>query len=263
MKPVNTTLHLETVRQLPLSTYKLSYERSGIERVRIGVVGPDIANIIPDAVEIVPKRILPPLEKGARPVALTNFPVVNEQTLFMYGLGATKELSRLVDDLKKDLKEHVDQSIELHGEISRMEHILAESSDGGAEVKMRSSAARAKLAKANLELEMQRTKDEEEYSNALKEFEIKQMQRSEDLTMKRLDREDYAARVRAETSMMNKLQASQQLERARSASAEMLSLVEHERGIELQKVTEKVKAETEKVCSKMLWNKLKTINSCF
>ena len=64
VKPANTTMHLESIRQLPLSTYRLSYERSTStstnnnkeERKRVGVVGSELASIIPDAVDIVPRR---------------------------------------------------------------------------------------------------------------------------------------------------------------------------------------------------------------
>ena len=51
-----------------------------------------MAELIPEAVELVPKRVLPPMEKGGDPISLHNVPVVNENTLFMYGIGATKEL---------------------------------------------------------------------------------------------------------------------------------------------------------------------------
>lgn len=84
VKPANTTLHLESIRRLPLSSYRLTYERSDSERRRVGVVGDQLAAIVPDAVDIIQKRTLPPREKGGKPVVLTNFPSVNEQTLFMY-----------------------------------------------------------------------------------------------------------------------------------------------------------------------------------
>ena len=79
VQPANTSMHLESIRVLPLSTYRLSYERANAERKRVGVPGEELAAIIPDAVDVVPKRTLPPLEKGGNPVVLENFPSVNEQ----------------------------------------------------------------------------------------------------------------------------------------------------------------------------------------
>ena len=73
---------------LPLSTFRLSYERSNSKRKRVGVIGPELAKVIPDAVEI-SKRTLPPRERGQPPTVLENFPSVNENTLFMYSVGAT------------------------------------------------------------------------------------------------------------------------------------------------------------------------------
>ena len=64
VKPANTTWHLEALRRVPLMAYKLSYERSNTNRVRIGMIGPELNDIIPEAVEIIPERILPPIQKG-------------------------------------------------------------------------------------------------------------------------------------------------------------------------------------------------------
>ena len=39
VKPFNTSKSLEALRRVPLMTYKLSYERSNTNRVRIGMIG--------------------------------------------------------------------------------------------------------------------------------------------------------------------------------------------------------------------------------
>ena len=87
--PADTELYLSQIRQLTLETYKLSYERNS-ERVCVGAIGPSVPLVIPEAVEIVPKRTLPPAKKGEKPIVIENVPVVHEQTLFMYGVGATQ-----------------------------------------------------------------------------------------------------------------------------------------------------------------------------
>ena len=66
-------------------------------RTRVGPVGPEVAAVIPEAVEIIPKRTLPAKEKGGKPVEIFNVPVVHDQTLFMYGVGATKEMAKIVE----------------------------------------------------------------------------------------------------------------------------------------------------------------------
>ena len=62
-------------------------------------MGPEVAAVIPEAVEIVPKRTLPPKVKGGKPVVIENVPVVHEQTLFMYGVGATKEMVKILEEV--------------------------------------------------------------------------------------------------------------------------------------------------------------------
>lgn len=74
VKPANTSMHLESIRMLPVSTFRLSYERSDSNRTRVGVVGTELAAVISDAVDVIPKRILPPREKGGKPIVLENFP---------------------------------------------------------------------------------------------------------------------------------------------------------------------------------------------
>ena len=104
VQQVNTSMHLESIRKLPLSTYRLSYERSidtkQPHRKRVGVVGSELASIIPDAVDIVPQRTLPPRTKGEKPIVLHNFPSINEQTLFMYSVGGVQELAKMMTELE-------------------------------------------------------------------------------------------------------------------------------------------------------------------
>ena len=73
---------------MPISSYKLEYERSK-NRTRVGVVGPNVA-LVPEVVEFVPKRVMPPIEKGGKPVELFNVPIVNEQKLFMLNVSSNK-----------------------------------------------------------------------------------------------------------------------------------------------------------------------------
>ena len=50
---------------------------------------------------------MPPLEKGGEKVVIENVPVVHEQTLFMYGVGATKEMIKILDKLENEMEEEV------------------------------------------------------------------------------------------------------------------------------------------------------------
>ncbi|GMH67526.1 hypothetical protein TL16_g04702, partial [Triparma laevis f. inornata] len=240
----DTKMHLEAIRDLPLNTYKLSYERGGQGRTRVGPVGPEVAAIIPEAVEIVPKRTLPPLEKGGEKVVLENIPVVQDQTVFMYGVGATKEMIKMLDRLEVQMGEEVERNAQIEMEIKGLEELTANSMDGGAEVRMRSSAAEAKQVRAELDLELDRAKAEIEYTELMKEQEIAQLKKNEELVLARLKKEDEAARKRAEATMAKKLETALKMEEERAKGEESISAAQHERELEIQRMKELMKAET-------------------
>jgi len=258
VKPANTTLHLESIRRLPLSTYRLSYERStttssnnnGEERKRVGVVGSELASIIPDAVDIVPQRTLPPREKGGKPIVLNNFPSINEQTLFMYSVGGVQELDKLMTQLESKADAQMNEVASLYGEIGQLEHILSASSDGDAELRMREAAAKAEIAKNTMEMEVLRAKQEEEYAFATLQAEQEQLKKSEQLTLERLKREDEAARVRTEQLLRAKFEANQRIEQTKAQAAEAVAAVEHEQKLLLQKAGEEMKVKTAKAVAK-------------
>ena len=250
VKSANTSHHLEAIRSLPLSTYRLSYERSDVNRKRVGVTGEELAQIIPDAVDIVPKRVLPPREKGGKPIVLENFPSINEQTLFMYSVGATKELSNMLMELEIRAEDQMSQVANMYGEVSQLENLLSASSDGDAELKMREAAAKAQIAKNEMEMELLYAKNDEEYAEATLLSEQEQLRKSEQLTLDRLKREDEAARIRTEKLLQAKFEASQRIERTRQEAAEAVAVVEHEQKLLLQKATEEMKVKTAKAVAK-------------
>ena len=246
INPANTTNHLEAIRMLPLSTFRLSYERSESKRKRVGVLGPELAALIPDAVEIA-RRTLPPEEKGGAPIVLENFPSVNENTLFMYSVGATQELAKMLSELESESKSQMDQVAAIYGEVAQLERVLSSSSDGDAELRMREAAAKAAIAKSEMELEISRAKSEEEYAEEMRKSEAEQLRRSEELTLARLKREDEAAKMQTEKALKIKFETSQRIERARTESAEALAAVEHQQKLLLQKAAEEMKVKTAKV----------------
>jgi hypothetical protein len=247
IQPANTSNHLEAIRMLPLSTFRLSYERSDSSRKRVGIVGPELAAIIPDAVEIIPRRTLPPREKGGKPIVLESFPSVNEHTLFMYSVGATQELARLLSDLEDQANAQMEQVAGMFGEIHQLEQVLSASSDGEAELKMREAAAKAAISKNDMEFEINRAKSEEEYLEVMRASEQEQLRRSEELTLARLKREDIAAKYQTEKALKAKFEASQRIGRARSESAEAVAAIEHQQNLLLQKATEEMKVKAAKV----------------
>ena len=242
--PLNTTACLDSIRHLPLSTYRLAHDP---DRLRIGVPpSPDVAAALPEAVDILPVQVLPPRTRGGERTILRDVPIVNEQTIFLTGVGATQELIAVLSSLDDLLGDQIDRVSALVGQVELLEELLTSPStrDGKEELRMRAAATAAVIAKAEMELEVARARDEEEYIRATHEAELAQLKRSEELTLQRLAREDEAARVRAEESMKRKLEAAQRVEQARAESAEALSKIEHERALLVQRAAEEAKVKT-------------------
>ena len=245
--PLNTTQCLESIRRLSLSAYSLDHDP---DRLRIGVQNADVAAVLPEAVDILPTQIIPPRTKnssdGGQPIIRRDVPIVNEQVVFLTGIGATQELIATASSLDALLDDQIDRVANLVGQVGLLEELLTSPSttDGEEELRMRAAAAEAAITKAEMELEVARAKDEEEYVRTTNEAELMQMQRSEDLTLQRLAKEDEAARVRAEEAMRFKLEAAQKVEQARAESAEALSAVEHERALLIQRAAEEAKVKT-------------------
>lgn len=218
--------------------------------MRVGVVGEELAAVIPEAVDVLPVRTLPPRAKGEKPIVLHNFPSVNEQTLFMYSVGATQELAQMISELEIRTEDQIRQIASVSGEVSQLEQILSASSDGDAELRMRETAAKADIAKNEMEMEFLRAKNEEEYAAAMRAAEEEQVEKSEALTFERLKREDAAARMRKDKLLRAKFEASQRIERTRAEAAEAVAVVEHEQKLLLQKAAEEMKIKTARAVAK-------------
>ena len=253
VQQVNTSMHLESIRKLPLSTYRLSYERSidtKQHRKRVGVVGSELASIIPDAVDIVPQRTLPPRTKGEKPIVLHNFPSINEQTLFMYSVGGVQELAKIMTELEIRANSQMTELANLHGEVSQLEHVISASADGDAELRMREAKAKAEIAKNELEMELSSAKSQEEYDEATRAAEEEQLKRNEQLALARIKREDEAARKRTEQLLAAKVETSQRIGQTRAAAAEAVAVIEHEQKLLLQRANEEMKVQTAKAVAK-------------
>ena len=204
----NTTSFLETLRKLPLSTYRLTNDK---DRTRIGVIGQDLARIIPDAVSILPDRSLP---VGKKPT-LRNFPSVNEPTVFWHSVGATQELAKLMDRLQIETDDQMQRIATIFSEINHFEQLLSLTTGENSTLRMREAAAKATIMKNEMEMELLRAKHEKERAEITRAAEEEQLRKNEEMTLARIRREDEAARLQAERAMLSKFEASQRIEKAK------------------------------------------------
>lgn len=211
--PVNTTSFLEALRKLPLSTFRLTNDQ---DRTRVGIIGQELARIVPDAVSILPDRTLPTKKKnGEKPTTLRNFPSVNEPTVFMYSVGATQELAKLMDRLQIDTDDQMQRISAIYTEISHFERLLAMTTGENSTLRMKEAASKAAIIKNEMEMELLRSKHEQEHLEITRASEEEQLRKSEEMTLARIKREDEAARLQAERAMLSKFESSQRIERAK------------------------------------------------
>ncbi len=210
--PVNTTSFLEAVRKLPLSTFRLTNDQ---DRTRVGIIGQELARFIPDAVSILPDRTLLKKKNGEQPTTLRNFPSVNEPTVFMYSVGATQELAKLMDRLQIDANEQMQRISTIYSEIGHFEQLLSMTTGENSTLRMKEAASKAAIIKNEMEMELLRAKHEQEHAEITRASEEEQLRKSEEMTLARIKREDEAARLQAERAMLSKFEASQRIEKAK------------------------------------------------
>ena len=250
VQPANTSWHLTAIRALPLRHYRLGDD----DKIRIGIIGPEVAQFFPDAVELIHKR---PGDRrgGFRNIDSTDdggFPTVNEHTLFMYGVGATKELAKQMEHLSQFMKEQKERIMRLYETAKDLEKAFNQSRDNSAELRIKGALQRAEIARMEMNIALQRAENTREYLEQQKQAELAQIELNEKLTLELLEKEQEASRKRTEEAMLLKFEASQKVEKARLEAAEELSRMEHEKNIALQKATEEMKIQTAKVWNKQL-----------
>jgi len=217
--PVNTTSFLESLRKLPLSSFRLTNDK---DRTRVGIIGQDLARIIPDAVSILPDQVLPtPKKKNKGEAAQTtsttlrNFPSVNDGLVFMYSVGATQELAKLMDRLLNDSDEQMERISSIFSEINQFEQLLSLTTGENSTLRMKEAASKAAIIKNGMELELLRAKHEQERAEMTRVSEEEQLRKSEEMTLARIKTDNEAARLQAERAMLAKFEASQRIEKAK------------------------------------------------
>lgn len=224
------------------------YRLGDDDKIRIGIIGPEVAQFLPEAVELIHKR--PGDRRGGFKNIDTNdggFPTVNEHALFMYGVGATKELAKQMEQISQSMEEQKERIMRLYDTAMDIEKAFNKSSDDSAELRIKGALHRAEIARMEMDIAFQRAENTKEYLKKQEQAEIAQIELNERLNLELLEKEREAAKKRTEEAMLLKLEASQKVEKARMEAAEELSRMQHEKNIALQKATEEMKIQTAKV----------------
>jgi hypothetical protein len=244
VEPVDTSRFFDIIREIKLSRYRLANEKG---RTRIGFVGPDIAEMVPEAVELVPKRVFPPIEKGGEPIIYHNVPAVNENMLFMMSIGATQELIKRLNRVKESVAQQFHDLSKVFEEVAKLETLISHSSSEENELKIKASIAQAEVLQSEMELEIQRAQDEKKYNAEKKQMELLEIKRNEELTRMKIIQEDEAARRLAREEMEMKFFTTGLIERTKRDVNEALLNSQHKRDIMLQKLKEELKIKSAQV----------------
>lgn len=243
VRPANTSHHLWMIRQLPLSTYRYSYDR---ERIRVGVVlagggGSDekIQTIIPEAVDILPMKRLPDKR------VLKNVPIVNEQTLFFYGIGAIQELDFHVHNISQHFQTHSQKMKNFNQNLKLVEQKLEKQSDGKFEFQVRQNKAQVKSMEAKISLEKEKLKHEVEYIQSFERNEVARMERDSLQQKAQLKHSLKAQKIQHLEKLKHKLQTSTLLELSKQKSQNSLNEAQNQRLLEIQKQTHELERQKE------------------
>jgi hypothetical protein len=171
-------------------------------------------------------------------------------------VGAQQALIKRVESLSDSLSYQVDQVVRLFGETAKLDNLLSESSGVESELRMKASIAKAKIAQSDLEIDIQRAKEEKDYHDLQKQMEMMELKRNEELVALRLAQEVETSRSQAEEEMRIRFESNAKIDRARNDAAEAISLMQFERDISLQSISEKMKAESAKVRPFVLFGKI-------
>nr|CCA20783.1 conserved hypothetical protein [Albugo laibachii Nc14]CCA23711.1 conserved hypothetical protein [Albugo laibachii Nc14] len=107
--PINASHSYQLIAQLPLKHFIYKYDAVPGRR-HIGVVGPEILNLLPDGVQMFSERSI--LTTTKEKISLKNFPVVDKESIFMHNTAATQELIQQVEYLQSMIS-HLENDISI------------------------------------------------------------------------------------------------------------------------------------------------------
>jgi len=192
----NTSVCLEKLTRVPLRYYEFKYDPG---RRHLGSLGSELEGVLPEAVELVRSRVYPNPDKtpGApATVKAEEIKVVDKSTIFMLGVGATKELITRQKKARQQVDYLLQQDDQLTIAFVELEKRLAREAD--AQVKERLSLAKAELSKAQLEGEVEKRRLEEasRTKEVLFEEEKRRLEQQDRLLRMRMEAENEAERNR-------------------------------------------------------------------
>jgi hypothetical protein len=150
--PIDTSDSLARVRAAPIKVYEYVHD-SVAGRKQLGILGQDAQRWFPEAVDIIPTYTVPNKDRSKPAVTMKNFPVVDKSMIFMHGIAAVQELSRLFDGYAGRLAALQNSEVDHASIVDEIEARLSREADAQLLEAKKLAEAEAQLAKKEVELE--------------------------------------------------------------------------------------------------------------
>jgi ATPase family AAA domain-containing protein 3A/B len=249
IKSVNKTECLNRIKHAPIVHYKFLYD-SVVERIHLGIIGPDAQRFFPESIEVVSNYALPSRDKSKASIVLNNFPVVDKNVIFFHGMAALQELISNFEDLNKTIIGLNQRDDEVLLFFKRVEEELKQDVDQQLIERIELLKLESELAKKELEFNSFRLESERFLIEKQLEGEKEMLNYEEELTKKRLAQQEELAKENAVNFIKMEKELAIQREKMHHETAESLHKLKQEQNkqmdekkLEFEK--DRIKAELE------------------
>ncbi|CAM9840469.1 unnamed protein product, partial [Chrysoparadoxa australica] len=263
----NTTDCLARIGSLPIRSYEFKYDSISGRR-QLGVVGPELAAIIPGSVEVKAHNTYPNPVKGEPPIVVDNVAVMDKNVIFMYNVGAVQELVRRQQALTDKVEAMLAHDAKMDSIMADMELRLAQEADES--LVQRRRLIDMEASAANYALDLEKVQAEEQRKSL--EFEAQKrsqaLEHQEELARKKMEAEAQVEMQRVEAALQMeirsaerreklKLQAELELQAARLKAEREMDGEKLEQDLALVKAEAESKAAAERANEEMDLRKLR------
>jgi hypothetical protein len=166
IQAANISSSLDILKNLPLKYFDANFG-SNPSRRQLGLIGPDIKEIIPTSVTVVPKKTFPNPDDHSNPLIVDNYHVVDLSQVFMHNVAATQQLLFMQSEIKDLLAAIEDREADQNELLANLTKYLQQEASVQLIEKRRTAEAYAEKVKLEITLAAVKA-DEDRKTNDLK-----------------------------------------------------------------------------------------------
>ncbi|KAE8961488.1 hypothetical protein PR003_g31086, partial [Phytophthora rubi] len=221
VQTANLSESLELLSKLTLKRYEFKYDSVEGRTTQLGVLGPELRTVAPEAVQVLPERFV--FDRDSRgKIALRDFHVVDKDALYMHNLGATQQLSLNLRAQREEVLELRRLTAEQQHKIDELQGYLEQ--EASAQLVQKRLIAEAEVATADKLIEEARVRGQEERKtlDRKRDHELQVESERHALGQKRMQEEDAARRDQNRDLVQLQEESNIRIERARRETEEIL-----------------------------------------